>query len=198
MKALLAVLLAACTFNAHALSTASLTLTGDTALLGTTITLVAGEQRTFTFDYDITVSDQGLPATWDYVNIWVNGPIVEFIPGNGWEFAGVNIALIWPCFRNCPSYLVLNGDDIAVLTNPDASADFIHQTGTLTLSALLLPGQGFDHETVGMPRLHPNTFAFSSLVPEPATYAMLLGGLLLVGAASRRSRRAVAGMSFPS
>jgi hypothetical protein len=196
MKRLLLYLLAALSFNAHAVATATYMLSGDTALLGQPTLLIAGVPQVLHIGYDVTVSDQGRPAPLEQVTLFSSGnfSIIENrMPGdfNAWEFAGVELLWTHRCLTrsgSCTGEVSLVGASFAVYTPPDSSPDFIHRSGTMDFTLLLQPGYGYESEPFEFPDIYPHVWAISSPIPEPQIPALLLLGLPLTAwVAGRRS-----------
>jgi hypothetical protein len=161
----------------------------------------AGEMVGFEFDYRLSVSDEGLPidpATIGSGGFWGPPGIVVRIPGSraqpvirlplpdSREIGYANLATVPSCLPNCPPWLTFSGPQVHINTLPDDVPQSIAVSGHARFGAGLSPGFGFDSLTVSLPGLLQDTLALSAPIPEPATYALMLAGLSMVGLLARR------------
>ncbi|HEV7912681.1 MAG TPA: PEP-CTERM sorting domain-containing protein [Albitalea sp.] len=169
--------------------------------------LHAGERLQYSFDYTITLSDQGLPnAVIPYGGFygpgsmgaccgavgWIDiggvhpGPR-EYMPLYGAEMAYIHIYTFDYCMAggSCASWMNF-GSDLTLMTADDYSPDLITATGTFTVFFSVSQDAGPGEFAAQLPEVAVNAVAFS--VPEPGTWALMLaGGALTLWRARRRS-----------
>ena len=170
-----------------------LTLDSSGAVFGLTnvgFSLRAGQSIDYYYDYTITVRDDGLPAD----RSW--GFCVPLRPGSNCgpaassnELASVSLAVGVYDGRNLNPYLTISGGGITVSTDGGTFADGLTQTGRLHVHAETTPQAFGESSYSGV----FSVYAFAAVdasplspIPEPATYALLLAGLGVLGLKARR------------
>jgi hypothetical protein len=146
----------------------------------------------YTCDYTITLRDDGLPAD----RSW--GFCVPLSPGSncgpaatGNEIAFVQLVAGFIDGRTSNPFLIISGDGVRLSTDGGSFADGVTQSGRLHVHAEAASAP-FD----AVYSSSFSVFAFAAVdaiplspVPEPATYALLLAGLGVVGLKVRRRTR---------
>ncbi|MDQ1920942.1 PEP-CTERM sorting domain-containing protein [Massilia pseudoviolaceinigra] len=130
---------------------------------------------TLSFD-DALVKTTG--ATGSYSMTFANGEDTAVVDGQIYGYGGSK-----PGFTLHGPYVSL-GFDVAGLFTPGQPVVLSAQGATVGASWRPSASDGGDTSFVGK----MDTLVNVTAVPEPSTYAMLLGGLLLVGARARRMR----------
>jgi uncharacterized protein YjbI with pentapeptide repeats len=129
------------------------------------------------------------------------GPGVEFsdIEGTGVgvspfvDFSATNIQVVFPNGWHLDGNGSFDGFDFRILSGPSFTGATLAGTNIagLTQAALSFDGKNVYLNTLGLGGWGPNSFvsidvALSGEVPEPATWAMMIVGFGLIGAARRR------------
>jgi hypothetical protein len=197
--------------SAHAAAWTQLDLTGATTLshrldqTGSSFevqyvpfTVNAGETQTFRWNYTITVADDGLPFTPTGPDL--SGEVDSYSMCNrispttcppaptGYESAFAQLIVGHVDARAIPPFLNLVADGLRFATPRGPESDFISQSGTLEVGVSLADTSFLSYS--GSFRVISDQWVIASPVPEPETYALVLSGLLSVGAARRRKRTA--------
>jgi hypothetical protein len=198
----LAGLLAAPTALANA--SASVTVNGTTRTLSQTgfifeqvgitfVTLAPGQSGGYSFNYSLSVQDDGLPASLDFLATGCPGLHLTICqpPYNGFEYAKAALITFYQDPRVIPSYIQISGDStLATLsTAGDAFADALKQSDTIDVS--IRNGDGFFTYQQAY-ATYVALWVLASPVPEPALAAQLLAGLGLMAVWAMRRRGAVA------
>lgn len=172
------------------------TLDSSGAVFGLTnvgFSLRAGQSIDYYYDYTITLRDDGLPAD----RSW--GFCAPLSPGSncgpaatGNEIAFVQLVAGFVDGRSANPFLTISGDAVTLSTDGGSFADGVTQSGRLHVRA----------EATSAPFEASYSSAFTvyafaavdasplSPIPEPATYALLLAGLGVLGLKGRRRSHA--------
>jgi PEP-CTERM motif len=153
------------------------------------LSLRQGQSVDYYYDYTITLRDDGLLAdrSWSFC--------APLSPGNncgpeatGNEIASVQLLVGFVDGRTANPFLTLSGDGVSLSTDGGSFADGVTQSGRLHVHAEAAPAP-FD-------AVYSSAFtvyAFAAVdssplspVPEPATYALLLAGLGVLGLKAHR------------
>jgi len=155
-----------------------------------TVTLAPGESRDFTFQYAVTLSDQGLPVPHPEgrlaADVFGCVPLTVRVCGpddTGFEAAKVYFDVAYRDPRAANPFISVSADgptSFILQTAADSFADLVQRSGTIHLhigntSAF---GQSDNFLAFG--------FGWVLAVPEPATWALLLGALPMLLAWRRR------------
>ena len=112
-----------------------------------------------------------------------------FLPATGFEVAIVNIYTFPTCFP-CSGIFTFGASSTAptlVATKADDQPDSRTVSGVLTLTAGL---QASDSpQLVRLAQIRTQVYTLSSPIPEPATAALCVAGLLLLGLRGRLRKR---------
>jgi hypothetical protein len=187
---------------ARAHATATVTVNGVSRTLSQTgfvfdavssvdVVLGPGQSADFTFDYGISVHDDGLPAAPDRLATGCVPLHVPFCnpPYSGFEVVKVDLIAFYVDPRTIPPYIQQTGDSTVVelQTQGDSFADSLTRAGTIHVHITNTdPFSTYSH----LYATYAAMWVLASPIPEPAVIAQLLGGLGLLGAALCR-RRAV-------
>jgi hypothetical protein len=167
------------------LQTTTSTYGVDTGLVD--IVVPPGESRDWYWDYTVMLADDGLPALRTYQ--FCTG---ETLPncgpqptGHELAYAQIVVGRVEP--RGANPYVSISEEVVTFQTRSGATADTLTESGTLhvhaTNSSLIGPS---DARFL----VYVLEFVDVSPVPEPSSYALLLGGLGAICAAQWRRRRA--------
>lgn len=151
-----------------------------------------GQSVDFTFTYDISMQDGGLPAPFDPsatgclpIHVVICGPSFT-----GFEVVKAVLLVLYTDGRSTPTYIHQTGDNplVVLQTSGDSFADSLSLSGTI-------------HQTISnsdplatFSRIYTTYLALwvlASPIPEPAMWVQLLAGLGMVGVTLSRRRAAV-------
>lgn len=198
--------------SAHAMAWTQLELTGainlsqglyetggSFELTGINYTVRPGEPpQRFTLQYNLTAGDSGLPVTLSgpelasYSTCNFPYPIIPGYlcppPPTGYESAFASLSLNAPHESLPPNVQVSFGSTtpLEVRTQRGPEPDFISQSGTITIDVSMGEGPPYLTQFSGVVFINADQWVISSPIPEPETYALMLGGL---GAVFLRRRR---------
>jgi PEP-CTERM motif len=153
------------------------------------VTVRAGESADFFYDYTITLQDDGLAAarSWGFcVPLFVTncGPAPT-----GHEQAYITLVAGFVDGRATNPFVSIRGDSITLSTDGGSFADGLTQSGRLQVH-VEGPQSPFSNPVSAF-----SVYAFAAVdasplspVPEPATYALLLAGLGVLGLRAHRHR----------
>lgn len=200
--------------SAHAAAWTQLDITGDLTLSqglsetgsslvfsGIPYTVRPGEApQRFSVNYELTMGDTGLPVTLtapelvSYSACEFRYPVMALCPPApaGYESAFAHLSFIAPHEGAPPTlHVAIAGPSFLDLkTERGAEADFISRSGTVTIDVSMSEGWPYLTEYSGFVAIYSDQWVVASPIPEPETYALMLGGLGAVLARRRvRSKR---------
>lgn len=176
-----------------------------TVIDGMSATLQPGESLTYEFDYILTVSDDGLPAVvgsggpfWSasaaFVYSGTGSP--RHIPLHDTEFALANLYFDFPFGSNfCPPWIAFSATWDYLATAPDDAAQRLSKSSHGLVSFAVASGWNVDPVPATLPHMRIDTLGIGqpasrvAEIPEPAPYAVLLAGLLLLGLHAKTFKR---------
>jgi hypothetical protein len=185
---------------AHAAASATITLGTNTFMLSHTgfvgqqvgatgVRLPPLGSADYSFDYSISVRDDGLPATFQpgSTGCTQGTPVICSPPFTGFEIAQATLVVFFTDGRTLPGFIEITGDGTfrSLTTHGDSFAESLSESGTIHVHIV-------NHDpNFGFSRVF-QTIIFESVVavPEPAVVAQLLAGLavIVIGLALRRRR----------
>ncbi|MFN9709281.1 MAG: PEP-CTERM sorting domain-containing protein [Burkholderiales bacterium] len=174
---------------------------GSFQLSGIPYTVRVGEPpQRFTLEYNLSMADSGLPVTLSgpelarYSTCNFPYPVIPGYlcppPPTGYESAFARLSLIAPHENTPPSVMVAISSTapLDVRTQRGPEPDFISQSGTITVDVSMVEGWANLTQFSGVVFLNSDQWVVSSPIPEPETYALMLGGLGAVLLRRRQSR----------
>ena len=187
--------------SAHAAAWTQLDITGDLTLsqglyetgsslvfsgIPYTVRLGEAPQR-FTVNYELTMGDTGLPVSLtgpelaSYSACETRYPVMALCPPapTGYESAFAHLSFISPHEIVPPNVNVsISGPSFLDLrTERGAEPDFISRSGTVTIDVSMVEGFPNITEFSGFVAVYSDQWVVASPIPEPETYALMLGGL---------------------
>lgn len=176
-----------------------------TIVAGNSATITKGERLAYEFDYTLTVSDDGLPVVataggpfWSasaaLVYSGVGAP--RLIPLQGTEFALANLYFDQPFGSNfCPPWVVFSATWDYLATVPDDAPQRLSKSSHGSVSFAVANGWNVDPVPATLPEMRIDTLGIGQPVsqvaeiPEPATWAAMLAGLLALGLHAKTFKR---------
>ena len=197
--------------SAHAAAWTQLDVTGDLSFSqslytsGSSIRGIAlpytvrrGEPVTLTLNYNFSMSDSGLPVTLsgsDLASYNTCNPYLSFTSCppeiTPYESAFARLSLFSP-HEWLPPFVQLQGagSSVELGTQRGPEADALSQSGTWTIQATMQDWAPISEYT-GTIAVLSDQWVVTSPIPEPETYALVLGGLGAVWVRRRSGKRSV-------